>query len=555
MRRRRPQESHKPRTFSRWEYDAAPKTFSKKSCSLRAARPLEKALQWPNSAPGTHRSARSRAAAPVPQPSDPAGPFLQTRPSLQRLRPRWRHTRLPQQSRHSLVRTRFFPRAGSDLISRLARVRARRRQSPESSFEIRHPLRRLFRTIDGPFERVNFSPLHPVCGILRAASPGKRSKAQARQGPRCVYQLAIACSKDQLPRAILLSTLGKVRPLYFSRRGSRLMLIPLRHENMEGRRWPVVTFAVIALNILVFLCTHWKMEEQAPERAEVRMHVIILAGIHPELKKTENVQEFVNEVQNKVPEQFWKQLSSPNRKIEDSWDARIRLMEDPELLQAEMDGLAARFTEEEKSSILGNYAFVPAHPRPITYLTSMFLHTGWLHLLGNMWFLWLAGFILEDTWGRVIYPVFYLIAGAAALQFHAWFYPGSIVPALGASGAVAALMGGFLVRFPKMKIHMLWFMLIFRKNEHEPQHVDFHFGEAHEKPTHQSGHRTGSPESRDDASRVEPGVKLRCGRPREQVEDRINHATPFILENEACEPQEPHIADQMKPTGMKKHRG
>ncbi len=103
------------------------------------------------------------------------------------------------------------------------------------------------------------------------------------------------------------------------------MLIPLRHENMEGRRWPVVTFALIALNILVFLYTHWKMEEQAPERAEVRMHVIILAGIHPELKKTQEVQQFVDEVQNKVPEQFWKQLSSPNRKVEDSWDARIRL--------------------------------------------------------------------------------------------------------------------------------------------------------------------------------------------------------------------------------------
>src|SRR5260370_5165426 len=153
---------------------------------------------------------------------------------------------------------------------------------------------------------------------------------------------------------------------------------------MEGRRWPVVRLALIALNILVFLYTHCKMEEQAPERAEVRMHVIILTGIHPELKKTENVQAFVNDVQNKVPEQFCKQLSSPNRKIQDSWDAPIRLMEDPELLQAEMDGLAARFTEEEKSSILGNYAFVPAHPRPITYLTSMFLHTGWLPLVVNM---------------------------------------------------------------------------------------------------------------------------------------------------------------------------
>ncbi len=79
-----------------------------------------------------------------------------------------------------------------------------------------------------------------------------------------------------------------------------------------------------------------------------------------------------------------------------------------------------------------------------------------MHLIGNMWFLWLAGFVLEDVWGRGIYSAFYLIAGAAALQIHAWSNPGSITPTVGASGAVAALMGAFLVRFPKMKIEMLW---------------------------------------------------------------------------------------------------
>jgi tetratricopeptide (TPR) repeat protein len=71
-----------------------------------------------------------------------------------------------------------------------------------------------------------------------------------------------------------------------------------------------------------------------------------------------------------------------------------------------------------------------------------------------MWFLWLAGAILEDTWGRVIYPIFYLVAGAAALQFHAWLNPGSLAATLGASGAVAALMGAFLVRFPTTKIEV-----------------------------------------------------------------------------------------------------
>src|SRR2546421_9205730 len=88
------------------------------------------------------------------------------------------------------------------------------------------------------------------------------------------------------------------------------MLIPLRHENMEGRRWPVVTFALIALNVVIFLGTHWTIEAQEPERFAVRMHVLVLAAAHPDLKMPENIQEFVNEVQAKTPEAAWKQLAS-----------------------------------------------------------------------------------------------------------------------------------------------------------------------------------------------------------------------------------------------------
>ncbi len=240
------------------------------------------------------------------------------------------------------------------------------------------------------------------------------------------------------------------------------MLIPLRHENMEGRRWPVVTFTLIALNLLIFFGTHWKIEAQEPERLEARMHVLVLAAAHPELKMPEDVEKFVDEVRSKTPEAVWKQLSSTKRKPEDAWDAQIREVDDREQLQAEMDALAQHFTEVQRNSILENYAFVPAHPRPASYLTSMFLHTGWIHVIGNMWFLWLAGFVLEDRWGRVIYPIFYILAGVGASLIHALFNPTSLAPALGASGAVAALMGGFLVRFPKLKIQMLWYMLIFR---------------------------------------------------------------------------------------------
>lgn len=242
------------------------------------------------------------------------------------------------------------------------------------------------------------------------------------------------------------------------------MLIPLRHEQMEGRRWPVITFALIALNLLVFLGTHWKImhETQDPARREVRAHLLLLTAMHPELKMSDEARELIQELQKRIPEQAWKELASPKRPYEDQWDAQIRSVEDSQQLQSEMDSLSERYSQQQKTSILANYAFVPAHATFTAYLTSMFLHTGWIHLIGNMWFLWLAGFILEDRWGRVIYPIFYLLAGIVASIFHTLFYPGSIVPALGASGAVAALMGGFLVRFPKLKIEMLWYMLIFR---------------------------------------------------------------------------------------------
>ena len=239
------------------------------------------------------------------------------------------------------------------------------------------------------------------------------------------------------------------------------MLIPLRHESMRGRRWPIITFVLIGLNILIFLMTHGAIEEQAPQRAEVRVHLIILAALHPELKTSGPATVFISGLKDSLGER-WESIASPSRQVEDPWDAEIRRVQDPIELQGDMDELCQEFEAVEQGSILNKYAYVPAHPRAISYVTANFLHGGWIHLIGNMWFLWLAGFILEDTWGRVIYPLFYLVAGAAALQFYGWCAHGSYLPLIGASGAVAALMGAFLVRFPKMKIEMLLFLIVFR---------------------------------------------------------------------------------------------
>ena len=229
------------------------------------------------------------------------------------------------------------------------------------------------------------------------------------------------------------------------------MFLPLRHEGMEGRRWPVITIALVVLNLVIFLGTRGLIEEENPQRGETRSHILLLAAMHPELTMAPEAQQLVTNFQHDYPA-AWASAKSGNHDIEDAWDAKMRLQDDPAKLQAEMDSLCTEFATQTTDSFLDKYAFVPAHPSAISYISSTFLHGGWLHLIGNMWFLWLAGVILEDTWGRIIYPIFYLIAGAAAAQFHAWTNSGSLAPALGASGAVAALMGAFLVRFPTTKI-------------------------------------------------------------------------------------------------------
>jgi membrane associated rhomboid family serine protease len=194
----------------------------------------------------------------------------------------------------------------------------------------------------------------------------------------------------------------------------------------------------------------------------VKAHILMLAASHPELNLPEDAEKLVTTFREHNPG-LWKELEHPNRQLADAFDARIRLLDDVEPLQAEMNSLAGQYTELAATALTEQYAFVPAHPKPLAYITANFLHGGWLHLIGNMWFLWLAGFVLEDAWGRVLYSLVYMIAGVAALLVHAWVNAGSLVPTLGASGAVAALMGAFLVRFPKMRIEMMWlFLWMFR---------------------------------------------------------------------------------------------
>jgi membrane associated rhomboid family serine protease len=234
------------------------------------------------------------------------------------------------------------------------------------------------------------------------------------------------------------------------------MLVPIGHENMSARRWPIITIGLMFVNLLIFAATHRTVDQQDSQLWNVKEHILILAAIHPNLVLAPKATQFVDGFQRQFPDD-WAELQKPNSEITDEWDARTRLIQDPAELQEEMDSLGGQYSQLTASSITERYAFIPAHPKPITYITSTFLHVDWWHVIGNMWFLWLAGFVLEDAWGRPLYLLIYLAAGAFACQFDAWTRPGSIIASVGASGAIAGLMGAFLVRFPKMKIRMMWF--------------------------------------------------------------------------------------------------
>jgi membrane associated rhomboid family serine protease len=113
------------------------------------------------------------------------------------------------------------------------------------------------------------------------------------------------------------------------------------------------------------------------------------------------------------------------------------------------------------------WAAIPAQitsgHHPITILTAMFMHGGWLHIIGNMIFLWAFAPEIEDTMGRGRFLVFYLLGGLVAMLAQVLADPHSTIPNLGASGAIAAVMGAFIVTFPRDQIKSVLFILIFAR--------------------------------------------------------------------------------------------
>jgi membrane associated rhomboid family serine protease len=116
---------------------------------------------------------------------------------------------------------------------------------------------------------------------------------------------------------------------------------------------------------------------------------------------------------------------------------------------------------EELPVFLRQFGVVPAYFSPPTLVTSMFLHGSWSHVLGNMWYLWIFGDNVEDRMGHFRFLIFYLLCGIIAALGQIFIDPTSTLPTIGASGAIAGVMGAYFVLYPQSRVLTLIPLIIF----------------------------------------------------------------------------------------------
>jgi membrane associated rhomboid family serine protease len=235
------------------------------------------------------------------------------------------------------------------------------------------------------------------------------------------------------------------------------MIIPIGHEEESCRRLPVVTFGVMALCLLGFILSgQLSTSAYDVEGVEEFEEVVEYYFEHPYLELDDELKKRLFEG---VSEREIETLIEVYRSEYPKPETAALLKEEQERL----DALTGDFLDAFGEHSFFRFGLVPNDPNPIAFLTHMFLHGGWLHLIGNMLILYLAGPFIEDVWGRPLYAGFYVVAGlVAALSF---MLPNleSGIPMIGASGAIAGVMGAFLVRYRTTHIRFFyWFGLLFR---------------------------------------------------------------------------------------------
>jgi membrane associated rhomboid family serine protease len=228
-----------------------------------------------------------------------------------------------------------------------------------------------------------------------------------------------------------------------------MLLLPIGRDDAVVQRHAWISYAIIALNVVIWLAgavaesgggggTGPVVEQW---RSTMRYYMA-----HPYLRVPDSIATMV-----------------PDRLRADAREAGPAPQNaDVKAEQKAFDDMAEELSAAYHSIPRIRWSYIPAEGSVVTIFTSMFFHTGFMHLLGNMLFFFVTGPFIEDVFGRPLFAFLYFSGGAAATLWYASKHPGSSIPLMGASGAIAAVMGASLVRFLKTKLEFIFIPFLFR---------------------------------------------------------------------------------------------
>lgn len=224
------------------------------------------------------------------------------------------------------------------------------------------------------------------------------------------------------------------------------MLIPIGHEETKLRRMPWVTLTIIGICLFAFVQTILVPSgEERTAAAERRAVEYYLERPYLELDPKLKGYTYYS-----LRRQATSEIPPPEEPAE------------LQIEQLELDALVEDFYEIRDGTPYFRWGLVPTRQRPVAWLTHMLMHAGLLHLFGNLFILYLVGPPLEDAWGSLPFAAFYVVSGLVAALFFIAGHPDVDEPLIGASGAIAGVMGAFAIRFWNTRITFFYWLFFIK---------------------------------------------------------------------------------------------
>jgi len=243
-----------------------------------------------------------------------------------------------------------------------------------------------------------------------------------------------------------------------------MIVIPIGHESDTVRRLPWVTFSLMAVCIIVHIFLSIQVSKAEKELMSTAEELVQFYIQHPYLTLDQEAKDILfGEEDRERVEAILSMYGQGAARSESS----IQREE-----QEKLDQLSFRLKSLMLDIPYRKWGFIPAEQTFAALLTYMFVHGGWLHLLGNLLLLYLMGPFIEDLWGRGVFAAFYLGVGMVSALMYAQHYPNFSGPLIGASGAIAGIMGAFLIKYWKTRIRFFyWIGIIFRGTFEAPAYM------------------------------------------------------------------------------------